>query len=276
MKYRALAVGVLALVGLTTVPSRAADATTRCAFGGPTAGSRVFHLDLAQAADSLTMQLTAARKTTAPTGPENSHLAQGVFVLDASTKDPVAWLVRNEGTNPRRVVVDSGTADPTAVAAPGVDTPFVHEGAHRVPGLEPGSYLIVAFGSDGSPEAPNAQWGGEVVLSGSHVCEPVSSGQPFDVNHTDFTGGTQVSAPGVAAVDGASYSQDLDSSLVVGFIDASVQGPGDARVDYEHPDASGEVADAIAPFVSTRGTYRWTAALHGVAVASVVGLGVNA
>jgi hypothetical protein len=208
---------------------------------------------------------------------KNWHLGQGVFVIDEATRALVSYRISSEGSAPRRAVVAMNGSDPIVADTPGPDEPFVHSDLVAAPGLGPGRYLVVAFGSDGSAAAPNDQWSGQVQLSGSHPCLPIGVGELLDVNHTDFRGGQQVSTYGVSAMDGVSYSKTIDRDLIVGFMDASTQLAGDATLSYAMPGGRmGIVDDAIVPFVSSRGPHSWTASAHGVApIVSVVALQVD-
>jgi hypothetical protein len=259
-------------------PARAADPTTRCSFGGPAGTSRVFRLSLPAGSSFLRVTQSGTR-VSRPTGTTSSwHLATGVFVIDEATQRIVSHRISNEGTATRRTVVDAeGTGLPrTDVTTPGPDTPFIHSDLSTVPGLAPGSYLVVAFGSDGDAALPNDGWGGYVEVSGAHTCEFLDAGRILDVNHADFSGGTQVSTYGAGYVDGASLTRGLASDLVVGFMDAGTQVVGDAALDYAMPSGTGTVQDAIVPFVSTGGPFEWTAHLTGVSpIVSIAGVEVN-
>jgi len=277
--FVATAAAVASIAGAVAMwPARAADATTRCSFGGPAGTSRVMRLSLPEGSDFLSVTQTGTR-VSRPAGTTQSwHLATGVFVIDEATHQLVSHRISNEGTATRRTVVEAeGTGAPrTDVATPGPDTPFVHSSLSPVPGLAPGSYLVVAFGSDGDPALPNDGWGGYVEVSGTHTCESLGSGQILDVSHSDFEGGTQVSTSGAAYVDGASLSRGIEHDLVVGFMDASTQIGGSASLDYNTPGGAGTVADAIVPFVSPGGVFSWTAHLTGVApIANIAALEFN-
>lgn len=265
------------LAGGTALPARAAETTTRCHFGGWTGTYRVMRLELPGGSESLNLIHTASRLSRV-SGPESWHLAVGAFVIDESTGELMAYRVENLGTNPRRVVAESGAERSVEAPLPGPDTPFAHSDlSSRVFGLPAGSYLIVAFGSDGSPTPPNDQWGGEVEVAGRHTCSILDTGELIDVNHTEFTGGTQVATPLGAVLDGASLTKDVAHDLVVGFIDAGFQGGvGTATVTFEHPGGSELVDRDIVPFVVPGGTLRWTATLQGAgALASIVALGID-
>jgi hypothetical protein len=271
------AAAATALLAVVALPAHASQTTTTCVFGGPTGTSQVRVLDLPDGSDFVTVRITAARPTRATSTHYNWHLAQGVFVIDDTTGTLIADHVRNEGTSPRRVV-----AGGTSLEALGPDTPFVHEASLSTDHLAPGRYLLVGFGSDGSPALPNDQWGVEVVVGGTQTCPlgatispPASITSPLDVDHTDFAGGSKVGAAGVTSVDGATYGRTFGNRFVSGFVDASVQGAGDARVDYSHAGVTGSIVDDIQPFVALGGAYSWTATLHGVALANVVGVGVD-
>ena len=273
-----LRVGVVAAavsLVLAALPAGAQD-TTRCFFGGTAGTSRVVRLDLSEGSDFLNLIHTMNRPPRA-TGPESWHLGVGVFVIDEATSEVVAHRVENLGTNPRRLVIESNGQRAAETPVPGPDTPFLHSDLQsRVFGLPPGTYLVAAFGSDGSGALPNDQWGGEVEVAGDHDCQVVGSGELLDVNHSDFTGGTNVSTPAGAVVEGASLTRELAHDLVVGFVDAGVQGAGEAAVAHQHPGGLAEVTEAIVPFAAPGGIHTWTATLQGPgALASVVALGID-
>jgi hypothetical protein len=255
-----------ALLSTSRSPAVAAEVTTRCSFGGPTGNSRVLRLDLPEGSDFLTVSLSGTRATR-PAGTTDSwHLATGAFVIDEATSRLVSSRISSEGTATRRTVVENGGSRPVDAATPGPDAPFRHAAIASAPRLAPGSYLVVAFGSDGSSTTPNDSWGGFVEVAGSHACSLLPSGTVFDVNHNDFSGGTQVSTTAASMIMGASLTRDLSGDIVVGLMDASTQVTGNATLDYSMPNAtSGTVSDAIVPFVAPGGAYAWTANASGVA-----------
>jgi hypothetical protein len=259
-------VGVLIAVALgVPITGARADATTRCSFGGPAGTSRVLRLDLPTGSDFLTMSLTATR-TTRPTGTTDSwHLAAGAFVIDEATQQIVSFRISNDGTATRRTVVENDGDRVVDQAAPGPDAPFRHEALAPVPGLAPGSYLVAAFGTDGSANIPNDPWGGFVEVSGTHTCALLPAGTIVDVNQNDFHGGTQISTTGAAYVQGAALARSLSGDLVVGLMDASAEATGDATLDYAMPGGAGRVRDSIEPFAAAGGDYSFVARTSGVA-----------
>ncbi len=270
----ATGVTLLALCAVVT-PARAAASTVSCVVGGPTGTYRVLRLDVPQGSDVLNVELRGGR-TVRPAGDSSSwHLAQGIFVLDSSNH-LVADRVSNQGSNPRRTVVGTG-GTPATVSTPGPDTPFVHTQLDKVAGLAPGSYTVVAFGSDGDDAAPNDQWGGEVQVAAGASCHIEGTGELLDVNHTDFRGGTQASTAAAGIVEGATLQRTIDHNLVVGFMDVATQVAGDASLDYQlGGSGSGVITDAIVPFAGLRGQYSFTAHVQGVApLVSIVALGVD-
>ena len=246
-----------------------ADGVTSCAFGGPAGTSRLIELQV-PAESFLNLSLSGGRATRPADTATSWHLAQAVFVMD-SAGEPVAHRLSSSGSNTRRVVAGDQRLD-----AAGADLPFARNALFLPPVLEPGTYYIAAFGSDGSAEGPNDRWGGHVEVAAGASCRAIGSGRIVDVNHTDFEGGNQVSAPGVASVDGATYQTTFSEERVVGFVDASVQVVGTAEVDYLTPAGGGTVEDELVAFSSPGGAFAWTARLSGVApLASVVAMGFD-
>jgi len=274
-RRRIVGVLVAVVLGVPSTGARA-DTTTRCSFGGPAGTSRVLRLDLPTGSDFLTVSLTATR-TTRPTGTADSwHLAAGVFVIDEATNRLVSYRISNDGTATRRTVVESDGDRVVDQAAPGPDAPFRHEALAPVPGLPPGSYLVAAFGTDGSAAIPNDPWGGFVEVSGTHTCALLPAGTIVDMNQNDFHGGTQISTTGAAYVQDTTLDRSLSGDLVVGLMDASTEATGDATLDYAMPGGTGRVRDDIIPFVAPSGSYSWTANLAGVApIASIAALQVD-
>jgi hypothetical protein len=255
---------VLPAAALAAGPSRAAEVTTRCSFGGPAGASSVFRLSLPSGSSFLNLTVTGGR-VSRPTGTRESwHLARGVFVVDEASGRVVSHRISSEGSAPRRSVVEADGIPRTEAETPGPDAPFAHTSLVQVPRLDPGSYLVVAFASDGDAALPNDGWGGFVEVSGTPRCEPLGPGRILDVDHTDFSGGTQVSTYGASVIDGASLARDVDGDLVVGLMDASTQVQGEAVLDYVTPGGTGTVEDAIVPFASPGGPFQWTARAHGV------------
>lgn len=194
----------------------------------------------------------------------NWHLAQGLVIVDAATLEVEAARVEVFGTTPRWAVVDAADVRVRQeVATP--DGPFYHQHGASVPGLEPGSYYAVGFGTDGGESTPNEWWQYDLRLGGRHSCRPIAEGSVFDLDHTEFAEGSQVYLPGAGATDGIRHRFETPSGtdLVVGLMDAAVQGPGEAELAFETPVASGRLEDTIVPFASTGGEHRFEAAYRG-------------
>src|SRR4051794_29718885 len=153
---RRLLVLVLLLAAAHPAPARA---DTRCTFGGPAGTWHVARLDLPRGSDFLDLRITAAPPVTATGDQSDSHLAQGVGLLDARTGALVAARVAYSGSTARAAVVRANgrTVADQAVATP--PAPFQHASGPPVPYLNPGTYYAVAFGSDGDARLPNHPWG---------------------------------------------------------------------------------------------------------------------
>ena len=251
---------------VVAVPARAA-APTRCSFGGSAGTSRIIQLDLPQAS-FVNLSLAGNRSQPSLGTTASWHLAMGVVVLDEQGALEAARVSNTSGP-PRRVIVE-GAID-QGVAGP--DVPLARDALVLPPELPAGTHYVAAFGSDGDPAAPNNSWSGFVEVDAGATCIPLGSGRLLDVSHADFSGGMQVSAPGVAMVDGAGYQADFTEDRVVGLIDASSHAGGSTEVDYAHPDRSGTVSNALEAYSSRGGSFSWTARMVGVApLASVVAL----
>lgn len=257
----ALIIGLLA-AGTAVAPARAE--VTTCVFGGPAPGHRAVRLDLPEGSDAFVLRLTGERGPRLVNDGDDSewHLAQGVLVVDVDTFELAGYQVDYVGTGPPRVALTTdGQAARQGVPAP--EGPFRHGARFAPPTLDPGSYYVVGFGTTGTDGGPQ-WWGGSVTVSPEVSCLPVGEGETFDLDQTRFEGGEQVHVPGAGVAEGIAASFSTDRTLVVGLIDAAVQGGvGSVEVDYEMPTASGTMGRGIAPFVSTGGTYRFEARYAG-------------
>jgi len=205
-----------------------------------------------------------------PAGDRSSwHLAEGVAVINASTGALVTWRVASYGSSPRRAVVESSGMQVARQEFTGPDAPFVHQVTAPVPSLAPGSYYLVGFGTDGDRRLPNPWWGAEVHLAENVPCTPVGSGETFDYDQTDFSGGTQVAAWGAGIAQDEHLSFHLARHLVFGLMDVATQVAGSAKLDYEIPGAKAS-ATQITAFASTDGDYSFTANFAGIFPVTVI------
>jgi len=266
---------VVVLVMGAALPASAS--VTECHFGGPTPGWRAVTLDLPQGSDFLGIELRGTRATRPVRDGSSWHLAQGIYVIDAETLEVIAFRIISAGSDPRRVRV---IADGTTVADQAVTSPeaqLIHAEKKLVPDLPPGTYHVVAFGTDGGRALPNEWWSADLRVGGSHSCAAVGSGEVFDYSHADFEGGTQINAGPVSYADGSTFSFTSERSLVVGLLDAAVQGEGEAELDFLMPNAvTGTLEDELEPFVSTIGTHDFTARFAGpYGMVSIAGVALD-
>jgi hypothetical protein len=260
---RALVV-VAMLIGAVAQGSASAETITLCPLSDFTPSFRAVRFDVPNGASFFSIESHTTRPARI-SDDGNWHLAGGVVVVNADTLALEASRVETFATDPRGVVVRTAVADGgrTAVFTP--DTPFYHSASRPRAGLAAGSYYAIAFGTDGGSQGPNEFWSYDVRVSGVHACTSVGSGTVFDIDHTEFSGGTQVYAPGVGTAESITYAFDTDADLVVGLMDADAQADGEATLDYAMPLGSGTVHKTITPFVSTAGTHSFSAGFTGLA-----------
>lgn len=257
---------LVASATLLALPSaQAADEVTTCPMGSPTPGFRVVRLELPEGSDFLTITPHGLRQQRGASGDQNWHLAEGIFVVNADTLDLEAYRVEAIGVSPRRLVVRADGTQVISQETTAPDGPFYHTAQRPRAGLAPGTYYVIGFGSDGGTSLPNEWWSVDVRVSGKHACTPIGTGTIFDIDHTEFSGGTQIYAhvAGIAMDNRYALPTPAGTDLVVGLMDASVQGPGEATIGYQTPLASGDVIDEIVPFVSIGGEHRFTGSFQG-------------
>lgn len=255
-----LAIAALAL--LTAPPAHAQD-VTHCQLGSSTPGASVIRFDLPEGTDFVSIEPKSSRPIRMSDA-RNWHLAQGLLIIDAASNEVAAARVEVYGTTPRWAVINAGDVQArNEVATP--DGPFYHQYGASVPGLEPGSYYAVGFGSDGGDATPNEWWQYDLRLGGRHSCRVTATGTIFDIDHTEFSDGSQVYVPAAGTAEGIAhrFGPPAGTDLIVGLMDAAVQGPGEASLQYEMPLAAGEVDDTIVPFASVNGEHRFTATFRG-------------
>lgn len=269
----------LALVAATAVAPASAQTATRCTFDGPVPGYRAMRVELPQGSDFLTLELQGTRTPRPVNDDSGWHLAEGIFVVDAVTRELVAHQVSYAGTSPPVVLVE---ADGEMVARQSViapEGPWIHGSREAATELAPGTYDIVAFGAGGPTSGALAQWwGASVYLEGAHACSASAAGEVFDHDQTDFDGGTQVHAPGVGVGEDLGLSFTTARPLVVGLLDAGFQGQssGEVSLDYKTPAGSGQLGRGIVPFVSTAGTHEFKTSYRGVhPIVGVAGVAVE-
>lgn len=255
----AVAVAVALLATLVS-PVPPAWALTTCRLGGPTPSWSARRITLAEPAE-LAVRLTAPPPTVPVGGRDGWHVAAGLVIVDAATGGLVAARVGNYGSAPRRAVVRADGQDVIDHELVGPDAPFEHRGGSLPPSLSKGTYYLVGFGSDGGPGTPSLGWSAEVSVGADVDCVPVGKGKPFELDHTDFEGGTQVTAYGAGVVQDVTARLRAKRELVVGLMDVATQvtTPAEgARLDYAFPDGrSGSLSEEIVPFAGPAGEYRF-------------------
>jgi len=251
----------LLLLGLLVKPAPAAEPSP-CQLAGPAGTASVLRLDLPRGSRSLALRVTtdagAANQSAGRTG--SWHLATQIAVLRASDGRLVAHRAVQLGSSPRAVVVSSGEADVRA-AVPAVPAPFRHTAASVPPYLPAGRYLLVAYGTDGSPAVPNPGWSAEASFSVPVTCAALQTRTSvLDRDQSSFTGGTQIGTYGAGTGTAVSTTWSSRERFVVGLVDAGVQAVGTARLVASPPRSKRVLAeDALQPFAGSAGTYRFTA-----------------
>ncbi|MFN2539290.1 MAG: hypothetical protein ABR549_14240 [Mycobacteriales bacterium] len=279
MNRRRLLASALCLAGTSLVPSAQADPVRSCTLAGPAGSASVVRLDLPHGAPSLAMRITTS-SALSPTDPSlaggrNSwHLATEVALVRLRDGALIAHRELQLGSSPRRLALSAGGADVRAdIVGPGL--PFKHSAGFVPDFLGPGSYLLVAMGSDGDPALPNPGWSADAAFGAPVSCLPASVPTTvFDLDQSAFRGGTQVSAVGPGAGQGTGVTLTARHSWVVGMVDAASQAAGDVTVRIVNPQHRvSTVHNALRPFVGRRGTYRlgadWVGAVPLVLVAGV-------
>jgi hypothetical protein len=241
----------------------AARADTACSFGGPASGFRAMRLALPQGSSFLTMTFTSARPTMLAGDRSSWHFSQGIGVIDESSGELVAWKLLSQGNSPRRAVVEANGMDVARHEITAPDGPFVHQSNGLVPSLPPGTYDVIAFGTDGDARLPNPWWGGEVRVSAAVSCAPLGSGEIVDYDNTDFTGGTQVAAWGAGVAQDVRLSFHTARRLTFGLLDSETQLAGSATLQYSMPGAQDTIENTTVPFVSGAGDYAFDANFSG-------------
>lgn len=234
-----------------------ASASTTCRVGGPAPSASVARLELPHGSALHALRLSVTRPSLPVGGRAAWHVAAGVGIVDAASGQLVTARVINVGSSSRRVVATLDGERVVYQDVPAPDAPFEHQGGTPVPSLPAGTYYLVGFGADGDRAQPSAGWTAELNLEESITCSRVGGGDVFDVDHTEFSGGTQVSGYGAGTTRDVSYELTTDRSLVFGLIDAATQltpttedsGMG-AEVDYDFGGRRGIVRETIVPFAA--------------------------
>jgi hypothetical protein len=264
---------------VTTGLAHADVVATDCPFGGPTPGYDVIRLDLPTGSPFLILDIGEGRAQRGVNSQDNWHLTEGIFVVNAETRVLEAFRVGSQGMAPRRVV--AGTDDEPLLdqSVVGPEVPYQHSNAGLRDGLPPGSYYVIAFGTDGGSALPNEFWTAGIQVAGVHACTTDGVGETFDFDQGDFTGGTQVYAPGAGYADAVSRSFETPREIVVGLMDAETQArsASDASLAYQMPTSSGTVSQQLVPFISTAGTHTFSASYRGVyPLIAVAGVTIDA
>jgi hypothetical protein len=269
----------LLLIGAALVPSARADSATTCPLAGPAGSASVVRIDVPHGARSLAMRITTptAVSPTDPTlagGRSSWHLATQIALVRLRDGALIAHRELQLGSSPRRLAISAQGRDVRAdLLGPGL--PFKHTGGYVPDLLAPGSYLLVAMGTDGSRAVPNPGWSAEAVFGAAVSCVPAAVPTTvFDLDQSAFSGGTQVSAVGPGVGQGTSTQLNANRSWVVGMVDAQSQVAGDVSVTVtaaRHPAVT--VHDALRPFSGRGGRYGlaadWVGAVPLVLVTAV-------
>lgn len=245
-----------------------ASTGTDCAFGGPTPGWSAIKLDLPQGTSFLTLELAGLRTLRPVHDDDNWHLAQGIFVLNATTREVEAYRISSQGMSPRKVVARAEGVPATApdAAATTPDVPYAHSAHGLRDSLSAGSYYVIAFGTDGGSGLPNEWWSAGVQVSASASCARIGAGETFDIDHTDFEGGTEMYVPVAGYAEGIGARYSTTRRVVVALMDAETQARGASSVtlEYTTPTASGSLSQRIEPLASGAGSYTFGASFSGV------------
>jgi hypothetical protein len=218
----------------------------------------VLRIDLPRGSSSLALRITTPTPPAVAAG-NSWHLATQVAVLRADGS-LVAHREVQLGSAPRAAVVTAGGTD-TRVGIPAVPAPFRHTAASVPPYLPRGRYLLVAYGSDGSPALPNPGWSAEASFGEPVTCAALQAPTSLlDRDQSGFTGGTQVSAYGAGTGTAVSTAWSTRGRFVVGLLDAGTQLVGSARLVAALPRGRRVLAeDGLRAFSGGPGTYRLSA-----------------
>lgn len=264
MTRRSVALLAALLSLCTFAPAQAAE----CSFGGPTPGWHALKLNLPEGSSFLTLELGGARSSIVgrPVQDDNNwHLAQGIFVVNAQTRALEAYRIDSQGMAPRRIVARHDGQTFVEQNAPAPDVRYEHHASKLRPGLPPGQYYVIAFGTDGGRMLPNEWWSAGLQVQGTHSCAVIGAGETFDFDHTDFSGGSQVALPGAGRGEGLARAYNTQRGIVVGLMEAQTQARavGSATLEYATPTATGRLSQQIVPFVSSAGAYSFSASYQG-------------
>ena len=277
---RLLAAAVVASGAVGAAPSEASpEAASTCSVAGPANSASVERVVLPRGAPSLAMRITTS-SALSPSDPsllggrKSWHLATEIALLRATDGAVVAYRMLQKGSAPRRLAASAGGRDVRAdLLGPGL--PFKHSGGYVPDYLPAGSYLLVAWGSDGDPALPNPGWSAEVTFGTATPCLPSRvRASVFDLDQSAFHGGTQLSAVGPGVGSGTAATLAVTKSWVVGMVDAQTQLAGRVRVKVTTPHRKvTTVENALRPFAGRHGRYLlqadWTGAVPLVLVAGV-------
>ena len=240
-----------------------------CALAGPAGTASVLRVDLPHGSPSLALRVTTPTRLVdvSPRSVGSSggwHLATQLALLRADTGALVASRAVQVGSGPRAVVLAAG-GQAARRDLPAVPAQFRHVGAVAPAYLSPGRYLLVAYGTDGSPALPNPGWSAEVSFGVPVTCAPLRVGVTLlDRDQTAFVGGDQVTSYG-AGTGAGTTSWHSRSRYLVGFVDAATQVAGDAHaVGALARGTRVEVRNEVRAFASGPGRYRFTADWTGL------------
>jgi hypothetical protein len=263
-----LPAALLLLLALVGVPAAADEApSTRCTFAGTAPGFRAMLVELTAPSDVLILQLHGQRRSRPLNDESGWHLAEGIAVIHADSRDLVAHQLRYSGTIAPSVVAEAGGHRVSqGIVAP--EGPWTHSSRDIPPRLAAGRYWVVAFGTGGpSTGALAQQWSASISLRGVHACHAHAAGETFDFDHRHFTGGTQVYAAGVGAAESSTLGFSTERPLVFGLMSARAQGSSvsTAELAFSLPAGTdGRVQGSLVPFVSTAGEHTFTTAYRGL------------
>jgi hypothetical protein len=259
---RCLFIGTLMVFAMTGAVARA---DTSCSMGGPVSGYRALRISLPHGASYADLRFTSSRPTYVAGDRSSWHLAQGVALIDARTRNIITFRVGSWGSSPRRVVIRQNGTDLVRQDVAGPDSPFVHASSTPVQGLLPGTYYAIGFGTDGDRRLPNPLWGAEIKLGADATCISVGTGGVFDYDQTQFAAGTQVSAWGPGFAQQITKSFTSRRQIVFGLMDIAVQGAGSDQLSYSLPgQRTGTLSNRIVPFVAGPGRFTFRASFTGL------------
>lgn len=269
---------VAALAAALALPGVGRATHGGCEFSGTNGSYKVGKFTLAGLTEIRSMAWRQKDPVQFPFTDREGYIAVlGYFIVDASTRQAVLWVVHVGGAGAPGAVVRVGGTTYYDGGFPSTAASGVNGGLDGLVGgsLRAGTYYVVGFGwgaKEGllSVTGPGT-WSVSIRVNAEAPCTMVDApGELMSFNQTDFEGATQIYVPSAGVGSGLSLMRSISRNTVLGSLYAAEDTQLGRSMDlrYTTPTGSGRLGTVnhkgISHLSSLRGLYSFLLDYYGV------------